>query len=222
MNTELQNLSKTKLDLVPFNPNKEISKLEKLLSDPDVVNQIQSRSQLGASVGTIAAVIKVPTETFTRWVNKGKEQAEKYDPEFVTTPYMELWEILRSGWAEARTLAEAMFQKNNPEKFLKSKTSKLLGSDWEEEVVSSEEDMERKTLQVGTQLIESLKLLRKKGFSLDEIIDTDKMSLLTSSPPEKKEDILKKNGVTLKNDSLPSSLAYSANTVSPNSLDNSQ
>lgn len=217
-------------DLIPFDkhplrlsertPKDSDSKLESLLNDPDKVALMESRSQIGASIGTIAATLGIPTNTFIKWVDRGKEETQKYDPDFAQTPHMQLWEILSKGWAEARTLAEAALSQRNPEKFLTSKASRMVGDDWVEEEKAPEDVIEKTTLQVGTSMIEAMKTLRAQGFSLDEIIDKDKMSLMVDPPKKKEQDILIKNKISLENPSLPESMGE-ANHTNPNSLDGS-
>ena len=209
----------TELQLTETTPERQLLKLESLLQDEQKLADIHARCQGGASIGTISGVLGIPDKIFRDWVYRGRAEWNKYDPDFVKTPYMQLWEILSSAWADARTIAEAMFQKCNPEKFLQSKTSALIGDDWVDKNDSEDEKVQKTQLNVGTELLSSLKLLRNQGYDLNQIIDQDKMTLIVDAPKEKPEDYLRSAGlIEEKKEYLPGALQEVVDTMSSNLL----
>ena len=145
-------------------------------------------------MGTLAHTIGISEKLLEQWLMKGREQVALYDSEFYMTPYMTLWNLLSKYWAESRLLAEASLQQRDPVKYLQSKTARLLGDDWVDDKASLQEDQEVR-LQVGANLIESLKLLRAQGHDLNDIFDNDKLTLKVEPPARKEKDILEENGL---------------------------
>ncbi len=175
------------LSLVKIDPAKHESNLEKLLSDPTLVDLIRQRAALGCSTGSIAALLKINYHTFNKWIDQGKEDAATYDQDFAQTPYMRLWFIISEGIADARVLAEASLATRDPEKYLQSKTAALVGDDWIEEANSQEDENSMSTkIEMGMDLIETLKILREQKVDLNEVIDTNSLSLMIT-PPKKKQ-----------------------------------
>jgi hypothetical protein len=197
-----------KIELVETTPEFENSRLVRLLNDRILMQEIADRARSGSSIGTLSAYLKIPNKIFGEWVYRGREECNRYDPEAFSTPYMKLWQHLSTAWADARTIAEATFSKINPEKFLQSKTVSLLGDDWKEDVEQNQEE-ERKNnsqLDVGANLIEALKTLRQQGLDLNDIIDSNKLSIIVSPPEKKSEDLLEEAGITNRPKYLPGKL----------------
>jgi hypothetical protein len=211
----ISSLPKTEpvVELVPLNDKTKETLLEGILKNHKKVGIIQDKAFLGCSLGTIAACVGVSPQTFSNWAYRGREDCLKYDPEFTLTPHMKLWKYLQEGYSQARILAETSLAQKNPELFLKSKTSQLLGDDWVESKISSEEEETKTRLDVGANLIASLKLARRQGLDINSILDLDLLTIKTEAPKEKEQDLLTSNGV-LSNvfPSLPSSLATNIET----------
>lgn len=192
------------LTLVEITPEKVKTQLSKILSDKGLVKLINERAAIGCSLGSIAATLQVPYGVFQSWVLTGREESSKYDPEFAKTDEMELWGIISDGWGKARTVCEGMVMQTNPEKFLTSKASKLLGDDWVEENVAVDENSTSMKLDMGLELIDTLKALRAQHVDLNEVIDQDKLSLRVTPGPKKATDVLEAhNLLPTKNCSLP-------------------
>jgi len=169
-------------------------RLEKILKDHHKVALIEAHCGIGASIGSIAAIIGVYDFQLEDWILRGRKECQEYDPEVLQTPYMRLWLLMSVKWAEARILAENALKEKNPEKYLQSRTAKLLGDDWVENTNKDSQE-EAMYIDVGGQILESLRSLRNQGFDLNDIIDKDKLTLKVDAPPKKDSDILRENGL---------------------------
>lgn len=183
------------IELVPYSEKSKESLLEGVLKNQKKVTLIQDRAALGCSLGTIAACIGISPQTFSNWAYRGREDCLKYDPEFTLTPHMKLWRYLQEGYSQARLLAETSLAQKDPEKFLKSKTSQLLGDDWTEEKISPEEEELKTRLDIGSNLVASLELARKQGLDINAIIDLKLLSIKTDPPKETEEEVKASNGL---------------------------
>ncbi len=212
---KISTLQKTEpsIELVPYTEERRESILERLLRDNRKVQILIDKASMGCSLGTIASALGVSSQTFNVWVHRGREDSLKYDPEFTLTPHMKLWGVLQEALSKARNIAESSLLTRNPEAFLKSKTAALLGDDWTDDKISLEEEEAKTRLDVGQTLLESLKLARKQGMDLNDIIDNNLLTLKTEAPQEKEEDMLNQNGI-LPNlfPSLPTGLAKTLRT----------
>lgn len=157
-----------------------MTKLEKLLNDPVKLNQATEYAKLGASSSTIASRIGMPIAAFCKWMVEGKKKQED-DP---GSPEARLFSIMADAWSNARTLAEASLAQRDPLTFLTRGPGRLLGDDWVEQVETVAVE-EKDTLQVGTEFVDALKLLRQQGIDLNEIIDKDQLTLNTNAPKSK-------------------------------------
>lgn len=184
------------VSLVPYKVEEDKNRLERFLEDSTSIEIVSSLSSLGCSVGTIAAKLGVPYSRLLDWLEKGKLESSTYDPDFCSTPYMELWSVFSEGMSTARQLAEGSLAQRDPERFLRSKASKLISDEWIEEEKAQEEEKSTSTsLPAGEDFIESLKAFRAMGYDLNDIIDKDSLQMRLSPPPVKKEDVLKANGL---------------------------
>ena len=192
------------LSLQPLDSTRELTLVESFSQDAIKLTLLEENAALSASVGTLASILDLPYETFDKWLKRGKVEFEQYSGSGVETPHMIIYESFRKGWAKARLLLENAMGAKDPEKALKSKASKLIANDWEEE--SIEEEEENTTISTGANMIEALKMLRAQGMDLNEIIDNNGLAI--TQPPEKQEDsVLEKAGLLPSgNVSLPNTL----------------
>jgi hypothetical protein len=187
-----------KVELVPVEDT-FISPINKLLDNERLMKQAEEWASIGMSVSSIAAKLKIPTSTFNKWINDGKKFSV-LDP---GAPEAILFTRLADGWATARGIAEASLAQTKPEIFLTRGPGKLLGDDWIEQKGTAQSEDNSK-LNIGSELIDSLKLLRKQGVDLNEIIDNDKLQLIGVAPPTKT--LLEEKGIESKVTSLPGKL----------------
>jgi len=152
------------------------SKLRLFLEDENKVALAESLAEAGFSVNSIASKLKISGTTFSHWIKTGQRLQEEA-PEDDT---VKLYQILAEKWSTARGLAELSLMQRNPELYLTRGPGALLGDDWQETKGTAVEEQAK--LEVGTQFLEALKLLRKQGYDLNTIIDGDTMSLITATP----------------------------------------
>lgn len=179
----------------------EITEIEELVMNPIKRKVITEWASVGGTLGTIAAQLGLSLFKVKSWIERGKEEFHKNEKD--TSPYAELWRIVSSGLATARGLAEAKVAAIDPKFFLTKGPARLLGNDWEE----ADEELQESKLQVGIEFVQALKLLRKQGFDLNEIIDKDKLDIMIK--PEAQEDannVLEQEGIITLNQGLPGSL----------------
>ena len=156
--------------------------LKEHLDDPVFVQTIETLCSIGASIGTMAAKLGISDRSFRKWVKQGHEDSENELPTF--SLQRELWDIISKGLADSRMMAEAALAKRNPEKFLTSKTMQLLGDDHVDEVEAQEYIPE--TMELGNNLIESFRVLRKQGVDINQIIDSGQIYLEAEKQDEQK------------------------------------
>lgn len=191
----------TKPPTVELVPVKDtfVPAINKLLDNERLMRQAEEWASIGMSVSSIAAKLKIPTSTFNKWINDGKKFAVT-DP---LAPEAILFTRLADGWATARGIAEASLAQTKPEIFLTRGPGKLLGDDWIEQKGTAQSE-ENSKLNIGSEIIESLKLLRDQGVDLNEIIDNDRMQMIGVAPPTK--NLLEEKGIENKITSLPGKL----------------
>jgi hypothetical protein len=202
------------VDLTPLTEDRKLTKLEETLASDLTMKNLKERAEIGCSIGTLATIAGVSAKVFEVWIVQGKIDSEKYDRDFGETNQMILWDIISKAWAQARTIAEARFAEKDPERFLQSKTSRMIGDDYVDRVDSTEEDTVF-TKDLGANFVESLKILRDQGMDLNEIIDNDKLKIKTSAPERKKEDLLIEQGLKppKRQSSLPSIFEEQASEI---------
>jgi hypothetical protein len=177
----------------------KVPAINRLIEDDDRMHKAIEWAKIGFSVSSIAAQLKIPGATFNKWINDGKNLAVT-DP---GAPEAILFTALAEGWAIARGLAEASLAQSKPEIFLTRGPGKLLGDDWIESKGSVQDENANK-LNIGSEIIESFKLLREQGIDLNDIIDNDKLQLIGVAPPPKT--LLEEKNIESKITSLPGKL----------------
>lgn len=187
-----------KVELIPVEDT-FVPAINKLLDNERLMKQAEEWASIGMSVSSIAAKLKIATSTFNKWINDGKKFAVT-DP---AAPEAILFTRLADGWATARGIAEASLAQTKPEIFLTRGPGKLLGDDWIEQKGTAQSEDNSK-LNIGSEIIESLKLLRDQGVDLNEIIDNDRMQMIGVAPPTK--NLLEEKGIENKITSLPGKL----------------
>ena len=187
-----------KVEMIPVEDT-FVPAINKLLDNERLMRQAEEWASIGMSVSSIAAKLKIATSTFNKWINDGKKFAVT-DP---AAPEAILFTRLADGWATARGIAEASLAQTKPEIFLTRGPGKLLGDDWIEQKGTTQSEESGK-LNIGSEFLVSLKLLREQGVDLNEIIDNDKMQLIGVAPPTKT--LLEEKGIENKITSLPGKL----------------
>jgi hypothetical protein len=177
----------------------KISSINKLIEDDNLMSDACEWASVGFSVSSIAAKLKIPGPTFNKWINDGKTLAST-DP---GAPEAILFTKLAEGWAIARGLAEASLAQCKPEIFLTRGPGKLLGDDWIESKGTVQDESANK-LNIGSEIIESFKLLREQGIDLNDIIDNDRLQLIGVAPATKT--LLEEKNIDSKITSLPGKL----------------
>lgn len=178
-----------------------------ILEDSKAIANLVRYAEIGGSLGSIAARLKIPQGVFFKWVAKGQDdQINKK-----VTPYSELWELLSVALSDARLNAETILAIKDPKYYLTHGPGKLLGDDWSD-VQETKEDEEGKTLKVSQDIIAAMKLLRLQGIDLNEIIDNDKLTTKSDAPSNPEESLLERNGIVLTK-GLPTELANVADNL---------
>lgn len=160
------------------------SKIRELLDDDVKMAKADELAQAGFSVSSIASALGIPGTTFQKWIKMGKQLQE----DAPTDDTVILFQRLAKSWATARGLAELSLLQRNPEFYLTRGPGALLGDDWAEE--SKEEVKDQAQLEVGSQFIDALKLLRKQGYDLNTIIDNDTLALNIGAPNQATNNLL--------------------------------
>jgi len=176
-----------------------------VLDDPSISSEIESYANAGFTISTIAARINISERTFRKWVLQGKEDHALEQP----TLHARLWSLLSKGWATARGLAESRVAEMDPKWFLTRGPSKLLGEDWTD--TTEKEEQQQLRLEVGTEMVQALKILRNQGIDLNEIIDKDMLTLNTSI--NEKDESTKKVSEEIKTLGLPGQLSDIADNL---------
>jgi hypothetical protein len=190
------------VDLIVYDEN-VIPPINKLIDDDMLMKRACELASTGASVSSLAAMLKIPAPTFRKWISDG-QALHITDP---GAPEAILYERLAESWGIARILAEAALAQTKPEFFLTRGPGKLLGDDWIEQKGTTQTEDQNK-LHIGAEIIESFKLLREQGIDLNDIIDNDKLELIGVAPPAKT--LLEEKGIDKKVTSLPGKLRQDA------------
>lgn len=194
--------------VIPNVVDPELKPILDILANNSLIEKIIDLASAGASIGSIAASLKISSSFFTKWIHKGMQDSEAN----MNTPYRELWDLIAPCLAIARTLAERTLSERDPKYYLTHGPGKLLGEDWQEKA-GNQVDPDSMKLEMGQDFLIAMKLLRQQGVDLNQIIDSDSLTVNTSAPP-KAESLLEKHGMgIISNPSLPGPIASKADQL---------
>lgn len=159
---------------LPVPPPKK-RRIVEILSNDDILGEIEDLAATGASLATIDAKMKWPPNTMSIMLSKGKERK--------TGPYRKFYILFRSWVAEARHIAEATMAKKTPEKWLdRNSSAKTIETEEDRSLIQQSNTSQGVPGLEAAKVLAALKILRTQGISIDEAFDQDDISLLPEEP----------------------------------------
>lgn len=152
-------------------------RIDKIMSDDDILGKIEDLAATGASLATINAALMYPPNTIETLLQKGRDKVSK--------KYYKFYMLFRSWAAEARHGAESSMAKKTPDKWLdRSSTAKLIESEEDRSLALSAPSGPSTSGASIETMMKALEALRKADISIDDAIDKGELRISYNTEEE--------------------------------------